>query len=32
MSCSIEYFHHRVLAGIEAWPVDILAGYAWIVE
>lgn len=32
MSYSIEYFHHRVLAEIEAWPVDILADYTRIVE
>jgi phage-related protein len=28
----IEYFHPRVLAGIESWPVDILADYSRIVE
>jgi phage-related protein len=29
---SIDYFHPRVLAEIEAWPADILADYARIVE
>jgi len=29
---SIEYFHPRVLAEIEAWPVDILADYARLAE
>jgi phage-related protein len=28
----IEYFHPRVLAAIEAWPVDVLADYAHLVE
>jgi phage-related protein len=28
----LEYFHPRVLAGVEAWPADILADYARIVE
>ncbi len=28
----IEYFHRRVQAEIEAWPVGILADYARIVE
>jgi phage-related protein len=28
----IEYFHSRVLADIEAWPVDVLADYARLVE
>ena len=32
MPYSIEYFHPRVLAEIEAWPVDILADYARLVE
>ena len=32
MPCSIEYFHPRVLAEIESWPVDILADYARILE
>jgi phage-related protein len=29
---SIEYFHPRVLAEIEAWPADVLADYAKLVE
>ena len=32
MPYSIEYFHPRVLAEIESWPVDILADYARIAE
>ena len=28
----IEYFHPRVLGEIEAWPVDVLADYAHLVE
>lgn len=32
MSYEIEYFHERVLAEIESWPVDILADYARLVE
>lgn len=32
MSYSIEYFHSRVKAEIESWPVGILADYARIVE
>lgn len=32
MLYSIEYFHPRVLAEIEAWPVDVLADYARLVE
>jgi phage-related protein len=28
----IEYFHPRVLAEIEAWPVDVLADYAHLVK
>jgi phage-related protein len=28
----IEYFHERVLAEIEAWPVDVLADYARLAE
>jgi phage-related protein len=32
MSYSVEYFHARVRAEIEAWPSDILADYARIVE
>jgi phage-related protein len=29
---TIEYFHPRVLATIEAWPVDVVAAYAQLVE
>jgi phage-related protein len=29
---AIEYFHPRVLAEIESWPVDVLADYARLVE
>ena len=32
MTFSIEYFHPKVLATIEAWPVDVLADYAHLVE
>ncbi len=32
MAFEIEYFHERVLAEIESWPVDILADYARLVE
>ena len=32
MAFEIEYFHERVLAEIEAWPVDVLAEYARLVE
>jgi phage-related protein len=32
MTFKIEYFHERVLAEIESWPVDVLADYARIVE
>lgn len=32
MAYSVEYFHARVQAEIEAWPADILADYARIVE
>lgn len=28
----IEYFHERVLAEIQSWPVDVLADYARLVE
>jgi len=28
MAFSIEYFHARVLAEIESWPVDVVADYA----
>lgn len=32
MTFEIEYFHERVLAEIETWPVDVLADYARLVE
>ena len=32
MAYSIEYFHPKVLAEIEAWPSDVLADYARLVE
>ena len=32
MAFEIEYFHERVLAEIESWPVDVLADFAWLVE
>ena len=32
MPYTIEYFHPRVLAEIEAWPADVLADYARLVE
>lgn len=32
MIFKIEYFHERVLAEIESWPVDVLADYARLVE
>lgn len=32
MAYQIEYFHARVLAEIESWPVDILADYARLIE
>ena len=32
MPYSIEYFHPKVLAEIESWPVDVLADYARIAE
>jgi len=32
MPFEIEYFHERVLAEIESWPVDVLANYARLVE
>jgi phage-related protein len=28
----VEYFHSRVHAAIESWPVDVLADYARLVE
>jgi hypothetical protein len=32
MAFVVEYFHPRVLSEIEAWPVDVLADYARLVE
>lgn len=32
MSYSVEYYHSRVLAEIESWPVDVVADYARLVE
>ena len=32
MAFQIEYFHERVLAEVESWPVDVLADYARVVE
>jgi phage-related protein len=32
MAFVVEYYHPKVLAGIEAWPVDVLADYARLVE
>ena len=32
MAYEIEYFHERVLAEVESWPVDVLADYARLVE
>lgn len=32
MAFEIEYFHERVRAEIESWPVDVLADYARLVE
>lgn len=32
MAYEIEYYHSKVLATIEAWPVDVLADYARLVE
>jgi hypothetical protein len=32
MHYSIEYFHAKVQATIEAWPVDVVADYARIIE
>lgn len=32
MTYEIEYFHPKVLAEIEAWPVDVVADYARLVE
>lgn len=32
MAFEIEYFHERVLAEIEIWPVDVRADYAGLLE
>lgn len=32
MTFLLEYFHERVLAEIESWPVDIVADYARLAE
>ncbi len=32
MAFEISYFHNRVLAEVESWPVDILADYARLIE
>ena len=32
MGFAVEYFHERVLAEIESWPVDVLADYARLIE
>ena len=32
MAFELQYFHPRVLAEVESWPVDILADYARLVE
>ena len=32
MAFEIEYFHSRVLAEVESWPVDVLADYARLLE
>ena len=32
MAFDVEYFHERVLAEIESWPVDVLADYARLME
>ena len=32
MSFEIEYFHERVLAKVESWPVDVLADYARLID
>jgi phage-related protein len=29
---TVEYYHRRVLATIEAWPVEVVADYARLVE
>ena len=32
MAFEIEYFHARVLAEVESWPVDVVADYAHLLE
>jgi phage-related protein len=32
MAFEVEYFHERVLAEVESWPVDVLADYARLIE
>lgn len=32
MAFEINYFHARVLAEIESWPVDVVADYARLIE
>ena len=32
MAFEITYFHERVLAEIQSWPVDVLADYARLIE
>jgi phage-related protein len=32
LSFDVEYYHPKVLASIEAWPVDMLGDYARLVE
>ena len=32
MAFEIEYFHERVLAKVESWPVDVLADYARLID
>ena len=32
MAFEIQYFHARVLAEVESWPVDVVADYARLVE
>ncbi len=32
MAYQVEYFHAKVLAEIEAWPIDVLAEYAHLIE
>jgi phage-related protein len=32
MAFVVEYYHPKVLGDIEAWPVDVLADYARLVE